>query len=54
VHAICRAYFALFVIYHDVVRLHIAVHYAFAVAEVESFKQLEHVIAYVVVDEFGI
>ena len=39
---------------HDVVRLDITVHDAFAVAEVKGLEQLEDVVPYVVVLELGV
>jgi len=42
------------VINHDIVRLDITVHDAFAVAEVQSLEQLEDIVPYVVVLKFGV
>lgn len=39
---------------HNVMRLDITVHDAFAVAEVQGFEQLEDVVPYVVVLELGV
>jgi len=39
---------------HNVMRLNITVHDAFAVAEVEGLEELEDVIPYVVVLELGV
>jgi hypothetical protein len=44
----------LLVIDHNVVRLDISVHDAFAVAEVQSLEKLKYVVPYVVVLEFGV
>lgn len=49
-----RTYFALFVIYHDVVRFYISVHYSFTVAEIQGFEKFKHVISYIEVDELGV
>jgi hypothetical protein len=43
--------FSLLVIDHNVMRLDIAVHDAFGMAEVEGFEEFEDVVSYVVVDE---
>jgi hypothetical protein len=45
---------ALLMVDHNVVRLDIAVHDAFAVAEVQSLEELENVVPYVVVLEFWV
>jgi hypothetical protein len=42
------------VINHDIVRLDITVHDAFAVTVVQSLQQLEDVVPYVVVLELGV
>jgi len=42
------------VVDHNVVRLHISVHYPLRVAEVQRFEQLVDVVADVVVLEFGV
>ena len=39
---------------HNVMRLHIAVHNALAVAEVEGLEELEDVVPHVDVVEFGV
>lgn len=39
---------------HNVMRLDITVHDSFAVAEVQGLEQLEDVVSYVVVLEFGV
>lgn len=49
-----QAYLSVLVVDHDVVRLHISVHDALAVAEVESLEQLEDVEADVEVGELGV
>ena len=38
-------------IYHHVVRLHISVHYAFAMAKVQSFQKLKDIESNIIVDE---
>ena len=48
------AYFSVFVINHDVVRLDIAMHDALAVAKVESLEQLEDIVADIKIVELGI
>lgn len=48
------AYLSFLVINHDIVRLDISVHDAFAVAEVQGFEQLVYVVSHIVVLEFGI
>lgn len=45
---------ALFMIYHDVVRFHVSMHYAFAVTVVKRFEEFEYVKSDIVVDEFRI
>lgn len=46
-----RRYLALLVIYHDVVGLHISVHNAFAMAEVQGFQELKDVVPNIIIDE---
>lgn len=45
---------ALLMIDHNVMRFHVAVHYALAVAEVEGLEQLKDVEAHVEVGELGV
>lgn len=45
---------SLLMINHDVVWLHISVHYALAVTEIQRFQQLKNVISDIVVLEFGV
>jgi len=49
-----RRYLALFMIYHDIMRFYVSVHYAFAVTEVEGFEKLKHVVSNVEVDKLGV
>ena len=39
---------------HDVVRFHVSVHDALAVAVVEGLEQLKNVVAHVVIGELGV
>jgi hypothetical protein len=47
-------YLSLLVIDHNVVRLHISVHYALAVTEIQRLQQLKYVVSDIVVLEFWV
>lgn len=49
-----ESHLALLVVYHDIVRLHIPMHDALAVAEVQRLEQLIDVVPHIIVDELGI
>jgi hypothetical protein len=49
-----QTHLSLLVVNHNVVRLDITVHDALAMAEIQSFEQLEDVVPHVIVLELGV
>lgn len=49
-----RDHLSVLMIDHNVVRFHVAVHYALAVTEIQGLQELENVVADVEVVEFGV
>ncbi len=45
------SYLALLMIYHHIVRLHVSVHYALTMAEIQGLQELENVESNVIVDK---